>query len=84
MGNGIPWRVASVMSRWPWEVEVEDSAVEVEIEMEAAQSRSARIRAAFRELDGVDVPAMLARRCHAERAKIFVGSIPQCRARDTG
>ena len=44
------------------EVEVDDSAVEVEIEVEAAQSRSARIRAAFRELDGVDVPTMFARR----------------------
>ena len=44
------------------EVEVEDNAVEVEIEVEAAQSRSAMIRAAFRELDGVDVPAMFARR----------------------
>ena len=44
------------------EVEVEDSAVEVKIEVEAAQSRSARIRAASRELDGVDVPAMFARR----------------------
>ena len=42
------------------EVEVEDSAVEVEMELEAAQSRSAR--AAFRELDGVDVPDMFAKR----------------------
>ena len=40
------------------EVEHEDSAVELEIEVEAAQSRSDRIRAAFRELDGVDVRAM--------------------------
>ena len=69
------------------EVEVEESAVEVEIEVEAAQSRSARIRAAFREMDGVDVPAMLARvrGCgRAERAQIFAGSIPQCRARGSG
>ena len=60
--------------------------MELEIEVEAAQSRSASIRAAFRELDGVDVPAMFARRgCgHAERAKFFVGSIPQCRAHGFG
>ena len=63
------------------EVEVEDRAVEVEIELEAVQSRSARIRA----LDGVDVPAMFARRGgHVERAKIFAGSIPQCRACGSG
>ena len=40
------------------EAEHENSAVEAEIEVEAAQSRSKRIRAAFRELDGVDVRAM--------------------------
>ena len=65
------------------EVEVEDSAVEVEIEVEAAQSRSARIRAAFRELDGVDVPAMFARRC------VVMQNVPrflreQCRACGSG
>ena len=62
------------------EVEHQDSAVEPEIEVEAAQSRSARIRAAFREVWMCELCLRVGvwsyRRCQ--------DSILQCRARGSG
>ena len=48
------------------------SAVELEIEVEAAQSMSARIRATFVGLHGVDPSRVCEARCgHAESAKFL-------------